>query len=59
MYPPAVIVLSTWFWTGLGRKTRLAENLEMSFVIVRLVLSFLYHLRLQKIVYISLPCALD
>ncbi|CEL06376.1 hypothetical protein ASPCAL07481 [Aspergillus calidoustus] len=29
-----LIVLSTWFWTGLGRKTRLAENLEMSFVII-------------------------
>ncbi|KAL3487587.1 hypothetical protein BJX62DRAFT_240855 [Aspergillus germanicus] len=28
------IVLSTWFWTGLGRKMRLAENLEMSFVII-------------------------
>ncbi|KAL2793750.1 hypothetical protein BJX66DRAFT_338485 [Aspergillus keveii] len=29
-----LIVLSTWFWTGLGRKMRLAENLEMSFVII-------------------------
>ncbi|KAJ0422909.1 hypothetical protein BJY00DRAFT_310511 [Aspergillus carlsbadensis] len=29
-----LIVLSTWFWTGLGRKMRLAENLEMTFVII-------------------------
>ncbi|KGO63634.1 Transcription factor, fungi [Penicillium italicum] len=29
-----LIVFSTWFWTGLGRKLRLSEKLEMSFVIV-------------------------